>query len=337
MSPARILCFNVGSSSVRLAGFEYSGGVLKASLERRTLAGEDWQEAAGDFAPDVVAHRLVRGAKTDVPAERFTAAVKAEILEMQDLAPTHDARALAFLESARAAFPRAEHMVVYDTAFHATMPVEQATYAIPAAWRERGIRRIGYHGLSCAYAAQWLAECGGNPARAVHAHLGNGSSVTALRDGKSVATTMGFTPLEGMVMGTRSGSVDPGAILYLQSSGTSAEDLRDALFRKSGLYALCGTADMREIEARRTSGDPQARLAFEVFAASAAGAVAQMAAAAGGIDALTFAGGIGMHSQAVRQAICERLVWMLDGVRVHVLDVQEERIIAQAASAFAGR
>lgn len=331
MSASRILCFNVGSSSVRIAGFEVLAGEVQVSLERLSLESEDWRQAAGDFEPDIVAHRIVRGAKTDLRAEIFNDSVKAEILQSRDLAPTHDVRALELVESARTAFPRAAQIVVYDTAFHASMLPEHATYAVPPAWRERGIRRIGYHGLSCAYAAQWLAEHGGHPARAVHAHLGNGCSVTALRGGESVATTMGFTPLEGLVMGTRSGSIDPGAVLYLQAAGAKAGDLREALFRRSGLYALCGTGDMREIERRRQAGDSQAQLAFDVFAASAAGAVAQMAAAAGGIDALTFAGGIGLHSLAVREAICGRLRWMLGGVAVHVLDVQEERIMAQSA------
>ena len=303
-------------------------------MPRKSVTDADWRGAlASAFVPDIVAHRIVRGTKTQVAAELYTDAVNAEILRTEDLAPTHDPHALALLADSQAAFPRATQIVVYDTAFHATIPPEHSTYAIPQDWRAQGIRRIGYHGLSCAWAAQWLQEHAGAPERAVHAHLGNGCSVTALRNGKSIATTMGYTPLEGMVMGTRSGSIDPGLLLHLTSSGISTAELRSVLFRESGLRALAGTNDMRTIEVRRAAGDGRAQLAFDVFTASAAGAVAQMAAAAGGLDALTFAGGIGLHSRAVRDAICARLEWMLRGVNVYAIDVQEELMMARAALA----
>lgn len=326
----RILCFNVGSSAIRVAGFEVNGGIFHEAVARRSVTDFDWRSALGTFVPDLVAHRIVRSVKTGVPAEPYTDAVNAEILRMEHLAPTHDPHALAILGSSHAAFPRAVQFVVYDTAFHATIPPEHSTYALPEEWRALGIRRIGYHGLSCAYAAEWLEQHGGKPERAIHAHLGNGCSVTALRDGKSIATTMGFTPLEGVVMGTRSGSIDPGILLHLEQRGISADDLQSALFRDSGLRALCGTNDMRSIESRRAQGDAKALLAFHVFVASATGAIAQMAAAAGGIDALTFGGGIGLNSQAVRERICERLAWMLHGTRIYTLDVQEERMMASA-------
>lgn len=328
----RILCFNVGSSAIRIAGFESDGGALREAFARCSVTDSDWRRVlVPPFVPEVVAHRIVRGRKLGVAAEAYTAAVNAEIIATEDLAPTHDPHALALVASSQTAFPDAAQVVVYDSAFHASIPAQHHTYAIPEPWRATGMRRVGYHGLSSAYAAQWLAENGGNPPRAVHAHLGNGCSVTALRDGRSVATTMGYTPLEGVVMGTRSGSIDPAIVLELQRMGWSASDLRSALFRESGLRALCGTNDMREIEKRRSAGDEKSRLAFDVFTASACGAIAQMAAAAGGIDALTFGGGIGLHSKTVREEICTRLVWMLGGVRVYALDVQEERMMALAA------
>lgn len=328
----RILCFNVGSSGIRIAGFEQAGDDVTEAFPRRSVRNGDWRAALDDyFVPGVVAHRIVRGAKTDVAAETFTPAVHAEIVAMQDLAPTHDPHALALIESSQAAFPDAAQIVVYDTAFHSTIAAPYATYAIPQAWRDRGMRRAGYHGLSCAYAAEWLAQEAGNPQRAVHAHLGNGCSVSALRAGKSAATTMGYTPLEGVVMGTRSGSIDPGILLQLQRLGVDCDELRTALFRDSGLRALCGTNDMRDIEARRQDGDGDAHLAFDVFVASVSGAIAQMAAAAGGIDALTFGGGIGQNSRAVRDAVCTHLAWMLRTARVYTLDVQEERMMAREA------
>ena len=334
----RVLCFNVGSSGVRVAGFESHGRDLVEAVARRSVAGNDWRAAVpASFVPDLAAHRIVRGRKTGVAAESFTNEVNAEILSEEDLAPTHDPHALTLLAASQRAFPAARQIVVYDSAFHATIPPEHATYAVPLSWRDRGIRRIGYHGLSCAYAAQWLAENGGNPRRAVHAHLGNGCSITALLDGRSVSTTMGYTPLEGIVMGTRSGSIDPAIPLQLEREGLGSAAIRSALFRESGLRALCGTNDMAEIETRRKGGDERARLAFDVFVASAAGGIAQMAAAAGGIDALTFAGGIGLHSQAVRDAVCTRLEWMLRDARIYTIDVREERVMALAALALQAR
>lgn len=328
----RILCFNAGSSTTRVAGFDWHGGALSEAFARQNVNGADWQSAFNnDFAPDAVAHRIVRGRKTGVEAEAYTAAVHQEIAGSQHLAPTHDPQALALLASSQNAFPHATQLVVYDSAFHDTIAPEYHTYALPEAWRAAGIRRVGFHGLSCAYASQWLGEHAGSPTRAVHAHLGNGCSVTALRDGKSAATTMGYTPLEGMVMGTRSGSIDPAILLQLQRAGWSADELGNVLFAESGLHALCGTNDMRAIEERRAIGDEKATLAFDVFVASACGAIAQMAAAAGGIDALTFGGGIGLHSRNVRDGICARLNWMLHGARVATLDVQEERMMALAA------
>lgn len=328
----RILCFNAGSSGLRVAAFESSGGELQEAFARTEVAGGAWQAAIDpSFAPDAIAHRIVRGVKTDVAAEPWTPAVNAEIISTEDLAPTHDPHALALLAASQAAFPHAAQIVIYDSAFHATIPPEHATYAVPAQWRAKGIRRVGYHGLSCAYAAWWLQRHAGNPHRAVHAHLGNGCSVTALRDGKSVATTMGYTPLEGVVMGTRSGSIDPAIVLYLQSTGIDAAQLRSMLFRESGVRGLCGTNDMREIERRMAQGDDKALLAFDVFVASVCGSIAQMAAACGGIDALTFAGGIGLQSAPVREAVCTKLDWMLRDARVYPLDVQEERMMALAA------
>lgn len=328
----RILCFNVGSSVVRLAGFRTSGTDLSEAFPRTSVAGTAWREALDpSFAPDVVAHRIVRGVKTTVPAEVFTDAVNAEIVSTENLAPTHDPHALALVGSARAAFPSAAQVIVYDSAFHSTIPPERSTYALPKAWRDDGVRRVGYHGLSCAYAAHWLSRNAGNPVRAVHVHLGNGCSATALLHGKSVATTMGYTPLDGIVMGTRSGSIDPAILLERQAAGMSAAELRSVLFRESGLRALCGTNDMREIERRLEQGDAQATLAFDIFIASVCGAIAQMASACGGIDALTFGGGIGFHSQRVREAICSQLAWMLGGARIYALDVQEERMMAFAA------
>lgn len=328
-----ILCFNAGSSSLRLAAYRKHGESLENSLPVRTASPENWRGALPDgLSPDAVVHRIVRGVKTDVPAEPFSDEVEAEIRSASALAPTHDPKALDLISEAAAAFPRARRYVAYDTAFHASIPVAHRTYAIPEAWRAQGIRRIGYHGLSCAYAAQWLAAQAPAPKRAVHAHLGNGCSVTGLIDGRSAATTMGFTPLEGLVMGTRSGSIDPGALLFLQERGMHAGEIARGLYHESGLRALCGTNDMREVERRRAQGDGEAEFAFHVFTESVSTAIAAIATAIGGVETVTLSGGIGFHSAAVRERVCANLTWLGAGSRfaVHALDVEEERMMAVA-------
>lgn len=327
-----ILCFNSGSSSLRLAAYRSEQDRLQIAVPVAAAVAESWRSSLPEsFEPDAVVHRIVRGVKTDLPAEELTAQVEAEIRSASQLAPTHDPQALEIAAAATTAFPGARAYVAYDTAFHSTIPVAHSTYAVPESWRALGVRRIGYHGLSCAYAAQWLAAHGA-PKRAIHAHLGNGCSITGLLDGRSAATTMGFTPLEGVVMGTRSGSIDPGALFFLQSRGFEASSLCDALYRESGLRALCGTNDMREIERRRAQGDGDAGLAFHIFTESVSAGIASIAAVIGGVEAVTFSGGIGFHSTAVRERVCTNLNWMGAGSRfaVHALDVEEERMMAAA-------
>jgi acetate kinase len=230
------------------------------------------------------------------------ATVRAEIFELEALAPLHNAPALEAIEGAERVYPSLPHVAVFDTGFHATIPPSAATYAVPAAWREEwGVHRYGFHGLS----VQWAAEQVPVP-RLVVCHLGGGSSVTAVLDGRSVDTTMGFSPLEGVPMTTRSGSVDPGALTYLlRGRGLDAEALDHALNSESGLKALAGgSGEMRELEAR---DDPEAALALVVFVHRVAAAVAAMAASTGGLDALVFTAGIGEGSALVRERVCARL------------------------------
>jgi acetate kinase len=191
---------------------------------------------------------------------------------------------------------------VFDTAFHATLPPEAATYALPRGWRERyAVRRYGFHGLSHAYAAR----AAGDARRVVTCHLGAGASLCAVLDGRSVDTTMGFTPLEGLVMATRSGSVDPGVLLWLQQQeGLAVDDIAQALEHEAGLAGLAGTADMREVLAR---DDDEARLAVDVYIHRLCAGIGAMAASLGGIDALVFTGGVGERSSPVRERACERL------------------------------
>jgi acetate kinase len=225
--------------------------------------------------------------------------LQARLEQLVELAPLHNRPAVAAIGEARRALPDVPHVAVFDTAFHATIPPAAATYALPEEWRSQ-IRRYGFHGLSVQWASAQITA-----PRLVVCHLGGGCSITAVREGRSVDTTMGFTPLEGVPMATRAGSVDPGALLYLLRQGVSVPDLDDALENRSGLLALSGQSDdVRELEG---SHDVAASFALEVFAYRVATAVGAMAAALGGLDALVFTAGIGEHSARVRRDVCARL------------------------------
>ncbi len=229
-------------------------------------------------------------------------AVERELEALTELAPLHNAPALDAMRAARAALPDVPHVAVFDTAFHRTLPDEARTYAVPARWREEwGIRRYGFHGLSVEWAAQRVAV-----RRLVVCHLGGGCSVTAVLAGRSVDTTMGFSPLEGVPMTTRSGSVDPEIVLHLLRDGRlSVDEIDHALERESGLLGLSGLSG--RVDELERSDDPRAGLALDVFAHRVAGAVAAMAAALDGLDALAFTAGIGERSARVRADVCARL------------------------------
>ena len=244
--------------------------------------------------------------------------VKAAIRELTPLAPLHNAPALAAIEDAQRALPDVPHVAVFDTAFHATMPEEATRYAVPQQWHEWGVRRYGFHGISVEWAVSQVRV-----PRLVVCHLGGGSSVTAVLDGRSVETTMGFSPLEGVPMTTRSGSVDPGALLYLiRERGLTVDELDHALEQESGLAALSGTSgDVREL--------PDDSLALAVYVRRVAAAVAASAAALGGLDAIVFTGGIGEHSAIVRDRVCGRLRF-LGTFEVKIVPSREELVIAEA-------
>jgi acetate kinase len=275
-----------------------------------------------------VAHRVVHGGAEFREPTLIDDEVAGRLHELSDLAPLHNPPALEGIAEARRLLPKAPHVAVFDTAFHATIPEVASTYALPRRLREEhGIRRYGFQGLS----VEWAAECV-RVERLVVCHLGGGCSVTAVRDGRSVDTTMGFTPLEGVPMATRSGSVDPGALIYLLRHGVSVDELDHALEQESGLLGLSGSPRVEELE---RSGDPGARLALEVFAYRVAGAVAAMTAALGGLEALVFTAGIGENSELVRGLVCERLGGLGD-FDVLVLHAREDLIAARAARALLG-
>jgi acetate kinase len=253
---------------------------------------------------DAVGHRIVHGGVEFSAPVVLDLDVIDQLRELTDLAPLHQPKSLAALDAVSDALPRLPAVGCFDTAFHATMPEPAATYAVPRDWWKRlHVRRYGFHGLSHSYAsrraAQMLRRSNGDGFRVVTCHLGAGASLAAVLDGQSVDTTMGFTPLEGLVMATRAGSVDPGLLLWLlDHEGLSADELSQALEHESGLKALAGTADMREV-LRRT--DSEAQLAVEVYLHRLRAGIGAMTAALGGLDALVFTGGVGENSAPIRE------------------------------------
>jgi acetate kinase len=330
----RVLVVNAGSSSLKLrvlAGFDQ----LELSEDLRTVRGRPDPaelrralDAAG--AVDAVGHRIVHGGTQFRAPVLVDARVVARLRALTDLAPLHQPKSLAALEAVNAALPGVPAVACFDTAFHAGLPPEATTYALPPEWRRRwNLRRYGFHGLSHAWAARRAAEMAGrgdSGFRVVTAHLGAGASLAAVRDGCSVDTTMGFTPLEGLVMATRSGSVDPGLVLWLQEHvGTPPEELAATLEHRSGLLGLAGTPDMREVliaageradEGADTSGPAttippaDARLALGVYLHRLRGGIAAMAAALGGLDALVFTGGVGENAPEIRRLAAEGLAFL---------------------------
>lgn len=289
MSP--ILVVNAGSTSLKLS-------IVDESDSSRRIASFD--QAGSDV--DAVAHRVVHGGTRFFEPVILDADAEAALDELAELAPLHNRPALAAIEDARSALPHVPHVAVFDTAFHRTIPEEASTYALPAGWRnDWGIRRFGFHGLS----VQWAAERV-RVARLIVCHLGGGCSVTAVRDGRSVDTTMGYSPLEGVPMATRSGSIDAEIVLHLlRTRNLSLEEIEHALESESGLLGLSGeTSRVDELE---RSSSPPAKLALRVFAHRVAASVAAMAASLDGIDALVFTAGIGEGSASVRRDVCRRL------------------------------
>ena len=309
----RVLVVNAGSSSLKLRVLDAGDSVAaEADIDApRAQVDEDalraWIGGAGTV--DAVGHRIVHGGERFRSAVRVDDGVVRELRALTDLAPLHQPKSLAALDAVLAALPDTPTVACFDTAFHATLAPEATTYAVPRAWRERwGVRRYGFHGLSHAYASRRAAEMTG-ARRVVTAHLGAGASLAAVRDGRSVDTTMGFTPLEGLVMATRSGSVDPGLLLWLlERERLDVAEMSAALEHEGGLLALAGTADMREVLARADGGDDDdARVALGVYLHRLRAGIAAMAAALGGLDALVFTGGVGERSAPVRAAAADGL------------------------------
>jgi acetate kinase len=302
--------------------------------------GADALRAFAAGAPPVAAaaHRFVHGGPDLREPVAIDTAVAAKLSELAELAPLQTHAALACLRALEAARPDLRQVACFDTAFHASLPAAAATYAVPRDWTERlGVRRYGFHGLSHAYASRRAAELTGrSPAelRVVTCHLGAGASLAAVAGGRSVDTTMGMTPNDGIVMATRSGAVDPSALLWVvERTGMPAEEARAAIEHEGGLLALAGTADMREVLAEAERGEPRAVLARDVYVHRLRAGVAAMAAAMGGLDALVFTGGVGENSAEIRDRACEGLAFLGIGSSVEVLVIPAREELELAAEA----
>jgi acetate kinase len=319
----RVLVLNCGSSSLKWQVVDPEAGdaVASGQVERIGQAGAADHEAAlqevldgleggGDGLAGLglvaVAHRVVHGGERFSGPVRIDDDVVAEIRDLSRLAPLHNPAGVLGIEAARRRLGDLPHVAVFDTAFHRTLPPRAATYAVPREWREQhGVRRYGFHGTSYAHVSRAAAELLGLPpdhANLVVLHLGNGASATAVQGGCSVDTSMGLTPLEGLVMGTRSGDVDPALFGHLQrTAGLSADEVQDALQSRSGMRALAGDSDLREVHRRADAGDPEAALALDVYCHRVRRYVGAFMAVLGRTDAIVFTAGVGEHDAEVRR------------------------------------
>lgn len=337
-----VLVLNAGSSSLKFrllnmtnqemvlaSGLVEKWGTPQASLrmevkgqppecrsvaaETPTHAAEHAIEACRPLGIDAIGYRVVHGGPRFTEPARISNQVIDDIRDVSHLAPLHNGLALAAMEAGQKVLPNVPGVAVFDTAFHRTMPDVAALYAIPPYLaRKHALRRYGFHGISHRYVSQRLLECLNRPAagcRLITCHLGNGASLCAIGDGKSIDTSMGLTPLEGLMMGTRSGDIDPGLVLHLLTSiGMNAQEVDDLLNRRSGLSGVSGLGgDLRDIEKAAGSGNALAELALEMFAYRVRKYIGAYTAALGSLDAIAFAGGIGEHSPQMRARICRGL------------------------------
>jgi acetate kinase len=340
----RILVVNAGSSSLKLrvlGGQGAESDEVTGAADLPAVGGGTGSDTGGgtgsaaikaaieSFGPvDAVGHRIVHGGTLYAAPVLITAEVRRRLESLTDLAPLHQPKSLAALDAVTAELPDTPAVACFDTAFHATIPEEAATFALPAEWRARWtLRRYGFHGLSHAYVSRRAAELvgaaspgspgspgsEGSPGglRVVTCHLGAGASLAAVHRGQSVDTTMGFTPLDGLVMATRSGSVDPGLVLWLEEHAhMPSRELATALENRSGLMGLTGTADMREVLSRAAAGDARAILGRGVYLHRLRASIAAMAAAMDGLDVLVFTGGVGEKSAEIRSRAADGLAFL---------------------------
>lgn len=317
----RVLVVNAGSSTLKLRVLD--DGQLAASHDLPSGPGgfdrDDLAAFLGDVHVDAVGHRVVHGGTRFTNPTLLDDDVVLALEALTDLAPLHQPTSLAGIHAVSDLLSDVPAVACFDTAFHATLPEAASTYALPHEWRTRwDVRRYGFHGLSHSYASRRAAEIVDRSARdlrIVVCHLGAGASLCAVAAGTSVDTTMGFTPLEGLVMATRSGSVDPGLVLWLQEhAGLSEHQVAEALEHRSGLLALGGSSDMRELLERAGRDDTRAVLAIDVYVHRLVAGVGAMTAALGGLDVLAFTGGVGENAAPIRARAAGRLGFLGVGI-----------------------
>jgi len=335
---------NSGSSSVKweLVDVEAGAGIRGGLVERVTDHAEAMRgilaELGGEH-PDVIGHRVVHGGSVFTTATLITDEVERQIEQLSALAPLHNPANLAGIRAAREAFPGVPNVAVFDTAFHQTLAPAAYTYAIDAdVAAEHGIRRYGFHGTSYQYVARRAGEfLGRDDAKLIVFHLGNGASVAAIDSGRSVETSMGMTPLEGLVMGTRSGDVDAGLLFHLGRAGMSLDELDSLLNRRSGLLGLTGSGDMRDVQEKAAAGDERARLALEVYYHRLRHYLGAYLALLGGADAIVFTAGVGENSAETRANAVKGLEWL--GIRLDTFlnskRSKDARLVSSSASTIA--
>ena len=312
---------------------------------------------------DVVGHRVVHGGREYLTSTNVTDDVKAAIARLAVLAPAHNPANLEGIEAVEHVLPSTPQVAVFDTAFHAHMPLEAAAYPIPYEWLAKDVRRYGFHGIShqyCTHRTAQILQTDPAALKLIICHLGNGCSLAAVRAGHSIDTTMGFTPLDGLMMGSRSGAIDPGILIYLlRQEGYTVEQLNQMLNQDSGLKGISGvSSDLRQIQAAIATGNDRAKLAFAMYIHRLRSYIGAMLASLGGLDALVFTAGVGENSSAVRAAACEAFSFLglkLDleknqqtpidqdiamsdsAVRVLVIHTQEDWAIAQECWSLHGK
>ncbi|MBS1989711.1 MAG: acetate/propionate family kinase [Cyanobacteria bacterium SZAS LIN-3] len=323
-----ILVINSGSSSLKLSLFEkelaseeplWSKKIEGSGLDSLASTIAELTKDEGGLVREIetVGHRIVHGGTRYSTSVVIDDSVIANLKALIELAPAHEAANIRAVEEARQALPRATHVAVFDTSYHFDMPLASQIYAVPWSWyEERGIRRFGFHGINHKYCVETVSkhlDHSKKPAqKIITCHLGSGGSLCASLNGRSIMTTMGYTPLEGLVMRTRSGSIDPGLLLLLlQNNRYSVDELSQILNQESGLKGISGlTGDMRQLEDAVAAGHVRAKLAFDIYIQNLAASVASLLPVLGGLDALVFTGGIGEHSAAVREEVCTRLSFL---------------------------
>ena len=304
--------FQVSGSSPMMETVSWKGHEQGVDRFLRDLEQNDAAAEIGRATLTAVGHRFVHGGEFTTSLQ-INDDVRSKLAALADLAPLHNPPSLETLDAAEEELPEVPHVAVFDTTFHATLPPEAYRYPLPRQWNlEWGIRRYGFHGLSHAYCSRRAAEMLGRPVedlKLVICHLGHGCSAAAVKGGRCVDTTMGFTPLDGLMMATRSGSVDPGILFYVQQHhGLTVEQVEVALNRESGLLGVSGiSADMREVQAAADEGHADAMLALAIYAHRVRQAVGALAVTMGGVDALIFTAGVGEHASGMRASICEGL------------------------------